>query len=107
MKNLKLLLSFALIISVMSCKKEFSEKDNLTSIQSSVVKKDIQKENFEKEVLPLVKELYQKDSVKYAMLNHIAIKASKEQNKAVFKMNVNNLKDELSFYKNDMKNEKK
>ncbi|WP_289057622.1 hypothetical protein [uncultured Flavobacterium sp.] len=102
MKNLKLLLSIALIISFISCKKEVSEKDNLKSIKSSVTKKDIDKENFEKEVLPLVQELYEQDSVKYAMINHIAKKAQKEKNKEIFKMNVANLKDELAYYKKEM-----
>jgi hypothetical protein len=107
MKNLKLLLSLVLVISVISCKKEVSEKDNLKSIKSSVVKKNIEKENFEKEVLPLVQELYEKDSVKYSMLNHIAKKASKEKKKEIFRMNVANLKDELVYYKKEMENEPK
>jgi len=107
MKSLKLLFCLVLMISVISCKKEVSEKDNLKSIKSSVVKKDIQKENFEKEVLPLIQELYAKDSVKYSMLNHIAKKASKEKNKEIFKLNVANLKDELVYYKNEMENDPK
>lgn len=102
MKNLKLLLSIALVISFISCKKEVSEKENLKTIKSNVAKKDIDKENFEKEVLPLVQELYEKDSVKYSMINHIAKKAQKEKNKEIFKMNVANLKDELKYYKKEM-----
>lgn len=102
MKNLKLLLSIALVISFISCKKEVSEKDNLKSIKSSVTKKDIDKEIFEKEVLPKVQELYEKDSVKYSLINHIAKKAQKEKNKEIFKMNVANLKDELKYYKKEM-----
>lgn len=102
MKNLKLILSLALVISFISCKKEVSEKENLQSIKTTVVKKDIDKETFEKEVLPLVQQLYEKDSVKYSLINHIAKKAQKEKNKEIFKMNVANLKDELKYYKKEM-----
>lgn len=102
MKNLKLILSLALVISFISCKKEVSEKENLQSIKTTVVKKDIDKETFEKEVLPLVQQLYEKDSVKYSLINHIAQKAQKEKNKEIFKMNVANLKDELAYYKKEM-----
>ncbi|MBZ4037836.1 hypothetical protein K6T82_23970 [Flavobacterium sp. 17A] len=107
MKNLKLLICFVLVISFVSCKKEVSEKDNLKTIKSAVAKKNIEKENFEKEVLPLVQELYEKDSVKYSMINHIAKKAQKEKNKDIFRMNVANLKDELAYYKKEMEAEKK
>lgn len=101
MKNLKLLLPFAFIFFIVSCKKEkkeISEKENLKIITTTLLKKNIEKENFNKEVLPLVKELYEKDSVKYSMLNHIAKKASKEKNKEIFKLNAANLKDELKYY---------
>lgn len=101
MKNLKLLLPFVFILFIVSCKKEkkeISEKENLKIIKTSVLKKNIEKANFNKEVLPLVQELYEKDSVKYSMLNHIAKKASKEKNKEIYKLNVANLKDELKYY---------
>lgn len=101
MKNLKLLFPFMLILIMISCqkeKKQVSEKENLKIIKSTVLKKNIEKANFNKEVLPLVQELYEKDSVKYSMLNHIAKKASKEMNKEIYKLNVANLKDELKYY---------
>ena len=101
MKNLKLLFPFMLILIMISCqkeKKQVSEKENLKIIKSTVLKKNIEKANFNKEVLPLVQELYEKDSVKYSMLNHIAKKASKEKNKEIYKLNVANLKDELKYY---------
>ena len=90
-----------LILLMIACKKEkkqVSEKENLKIIKTTVLKKDIEKVNFNKEVLPLVQELYEKDSVKYSMLNHIAKKASKEKNKEIYKLNVANLKDELKYY---------
>lgn len=90
-----------LILLIVSCqkeKKQVSEKENLKHIKTSLLKKNIEKENFNKEVLPLVQELYEKDSVKYSMLNHIAKKASKEKNKEIFKLNAANLKEELKYY---------
>lgn len=98
MKTLKLLISFMLLSFFISCKKEISEKENLKSIKSIVLKHEVQKSQFNQDVYPLIKELYEKDSVKYSMLNHIATKAHKEKNKSIYKINMTNLKDELKFY---------
>jgi hypothetical protein len=104
MKKAKLLLTIfglTFILCLTACKKdkkEISEKENLKTIKTIVLKKNIEKSNFNIEVLPLVQELYEKDSVKYSMLNHIAKKAAQEKNKEIFKLNVANLKDELKYY---------
>jgi 3-polyprenyl-4-hydroxybenzoate decarboxylase len=98
MRKLKLPIALFSILCLISCKKEVSEKENIELIKTSVFKKNIEKDNFNKDILPLIQELYEKDSAKYIMLNHIAKKASQEKNKEVFKMNLTNLKDELKYY---------
>lgn len=98
MRNLKLLISFMLLSLFFSCKKEISESENIKSVKSIVIKHEVDKIKFQDEVFPLIQELYEKDSVKYSMLNHIAKKASKEKNVEIFKLNVANLKEELKFY---------
>lgn len=86
-------LSFVLF----SCKKEINEKETLTSIKKTVIEKTISKETFKTELLPRVQELYQKDSIKYRILNHIAKKATNEKNTKIFNLQVNDIRQELKF----------
>lgn len=83
-----------------SCKKEVNEPETIKNIKTLiVVDKPISKEIFDKDVFPMVAQLYEQDSVKYKMINHIANKAKLEKNKEIYKMNLANLKDELKYVK--------
>jgi hypothetical protein len=73
-KSSVLLCCFSLIF--VSCKKEVDEKKSLKTIEFVVKQKKVSKENFKEKVLPVINDLYEKDSVKYRILNHIAKKAS-------------------------------
>lgn len=86
-------------ISFISCKKEVNQGETVKEIKTLVTSEKVTKDEFNTKILPRVEELYQEDSVKYRMINHIANKAKKEKNKTVFKENVKNLKDELKFIK--------
>lgn len=100
MKNFKLLLSLLLLVCLFSCKKEISEPETIKNIKTLVVvDKPLSKEIFDKDVFPLVAQLYEQDSVKYKMINHIANKAKLEKNKEIYKMNLANLKEELKYVK--------
>lgn len=95
-KSSVLLCCFSLIF--FSCKKEVNEKKSLQIIQN-VVEKKITKEKFKDEVLPEIKSLYEKDSVKYRILNHIAKKAAAEKNPKIFSMQLNDMKSEMKYVK--------
>ena len=83
-----------------SCKKEVNEPETIKNIKTLVVvEKPLSKEIFDKDVFPLVAKLYEQDSVKYKMINHIANKAKLEKNKEIYKMNLANLKEELKYVK--------
>lgn len=83
-----------------SCKKEINEPETIKNIKTLVVvEKPLSKEIFDKDVFPLVAQLYEQDSVKYKMINHIANKAKLEKNKEIYKMNLANLKEELKYVK--------
>jgi ribosomal protein L3 len=96
-KSSVLLCCFSLIF--FSCKKEVNEKKSLQIIQNVVLEKKITKEKFNSEVLPEIKSLYEKDSVKYRILNHIAKKASIEKNPKIFSIQLNDMKSEMEFIK--------
>lgn len=99
MKKLPLLFCSLFSFFFFSCKKEVNEPQTVKKIERFIVKNDIPKETFSKEVLPLIKELHEVDSVKYQMLNHIANKAEKETNKEIYKINIQNLEDALKYVK--------
>lgn len=99
MKNNSLLLSLLLIVTLFSCKKEVSEPETIAKIKVNVLQKSIDKENFNKTIYPLVQELYEKDSIKYKLIHHIAEKAKSQENKEILKMNLENLKAELKYVK--------
>lgn len=99
MKNYSLLLSLLLIVFLFSCKKEVSEPETIAKIKVNVLQKSISNADFNKNIYPLVQELYEKDSIKYKLIHHIAEKAKIQKNKEILKMNLNNLKEELEFAK--------
>lgn len=99
MKNLKITLTLLVTACLFSCKKEMTETETINQIKTDVLKKNITKEDFNKTVFPLVEELYKKDSVKYKMIAHISNKAKIQNDKEIFKMNLDNLKSELQFVK--------
>ena len=100
MKNFTFTVCLLGCVLLVSCKKEVNEPETIKNIKTLVVvDKPLSKEIFDKDVFPLVAQLYEQDSVKYKMINHIAKKAKLEKNKAIFTENVKNLKDELKFIK--------
>lgn len=100
MKKIIRILGITLVfLTFGSCKKEISEPEAIKEINSLVSKKNVSKESFEKDILPVVNDLFEADSVKFRMINHIALKAKKETNKAVFQLQMQNLKDEMKFVK--------
>lgn len=100
MKNFKLLLSLLLLVCLFYCKKEISEPETIKNIKTLVVvDKPLSKEIFDKDVFPMIAKLYEQDSVKYKIINHIANKAKLEKNKEIYKMNLANLKEELKYVK--------
>lgn len=103
MKNLNtkplLIALLCSMLFVTSCKKEVDEKENVKSIKQIVVQKTISKEKFKQELLPVIKELYEKDPKKYRILNNIAEKALKEKNQKIFEMQVNDIRNEMKFIK--------
>lgn len=92
--TLSLIVLYSLFIS---CKKEVNQKEVVKSISTSVNSKNCSKKEFDEKIFPLVEELYQQDSVKYRLINHIAQKAKKEKNSSFFVKNVSDLKSELKF----------
>lgn len=99
MKNLTISLSLLLLVCLFSCKKEISEPETVAKIKVNVLQKSLDKDNFNKTIFPLVKDLYEKDSVKYKMINHIANKAKTQNDPKIFERNLNNLKEELKYVK--------
>ena len=100
MKNFTFTVCLLGCVLLVSCKKEVNEPETIKNIKTLVVvEKPLSKEIFVKDVFPLVTQLYQQDSVKYKMINHIANKAKLEKNKEIFKMNLANLKEELKYVK--------
>lgn len=99
MKKITLSIVVLSCVFFVGCKKEVNEPENMKNIKSLVlIKKPVSKDVFDKDVFPLISELYAKDSVKYKMINHIANKAKVEKNTEIFNQNVSNLKEELKYY---------
>ena len=100
MKNFTFTVCLLGCVLLVSCKKEVNEPETIKNIKTLVVvEKPLSKEIFDKDVFPLVAQLYEQDSVKYKMINHIANKAKLEKNKEIYKMNLDNLKEELKYVK--------
>jgi hypothetical protein len=99
MKKSTLFLATLLLISLTGCKKELSQPEAQAKITSLASQKNFSKETFEKELLPIVNELYEQDSAKYRIIHHIALKAQKEKSKGIFEVQVKNLKAEMKFVK--------
>lgn len=99
MKNYTLSLSLLLLVSLFSCKKEVSEPETVAKIKVNVLQKSINNADFNKNIYPLVQELYEKDSIKYKLIHHIAEKAKTQKDKEILKMNLENLKEELKYVK--------
>ena len=100
MKNFTFTVCLLGCVLLVSCKKEVNEPETIKNIKTLVVvDKPLSKEIFDKDVFPLVAQLYEQDSVKYKMINHIANKAKLEKDKEIYKMNLANLKEELKSVK--------
>lgn len=97
MKKTGLFLATLLLISLTACKKELSQPEAQAKITSLASQKNFSREAFEKELLPIVNDLYEQDSVKYRIIHHIALKAQKEKSKDIFELQVKSLKDEMKF----------
>ena len=84
MKNFTFTVCLLGCVLLVSCKKEVNEPETIKNIKTLVVvEKPLSKEIFDKDVFPLVAQLYEQDSVKYKMINHIANKAKLEKNKEI------------------------
>jgi predicted component of type VI protein secretion system len=99
MKKALPLLSLILLVCLSSCKKEASEPETIAKIKVNVLQKSINNADFNKNIYPLVQELYEKDSLKYKLIHHIAEKAKTQKEKEILKMNLENLKEELKYLK--------
>ena len=99
MKKTNLILLSSLLMIAASCKKELSQPEAIKKITSLTSQKNLSKETFENELLPIVKDLYKQDSVKFSIIIHIAKKAQNEKNKEIFDIQVKNLKNEINFVK--------
>ena len=100
MKNFTFTICLLGCVLFVSCKKNINEPETIKNIKTLVVvEKAISKEIFDKDVFPLVSQLYEQDSIKYKMINHIANKAKLEKNKNIYKLNLANLKEELKYVK--------
>ena len=86
----------SLVVFCFSCKKEINESEAISEIKTNI-STNINKEDFNKNTLPLIEELVKKDSVKYKMIQHIANKAKMQNNKEIFKLNLQNLSEELKY----------
>lgn len=99
MKKTGLFLATLLLISLTACKKELSQPEAQAKITSLASQKNFSKEEFEKELLPIVNDLYAQDSAKYRIIHHIALKAQIEKRKDIFEAQIKSLKDEMKFVK--------
>lgn len=99
MKKKVFAVCFCSSIVFFSCKKEINQPETIKTIKFLVTNKSLTREKIEKEVSPLITKLYEQDSVKYRMINHISNKAKLQTNKTVFLMNMENLKEELKYVK--------
>lgn len=96
MKKYTLCLLLMSSLTFVSCKK-FDEKESVKEVNEMIKPKKVSKKNFDENIFPLVDELYKSDTVKYKMINHIATKAKNEKNEELYKLNLQNLKDEMKF----------
>jgi hypothetical protein len=97
--TLLIFVSIVSLLLVTSCKKEVNEKQSVKSIKEIVVQKTISKEKFKEELVPKIKELYEKDPKKYRILNNIAEKALSEKNPKIFNMQVSDIRSEMKYIK--------
>lgn len=99
MKKIYVCLTSLFLLGLTACKKELSEPEAVQKITSLVSKKNISKQIFTNELLPLVNDLYKKDSIKFRIIHHIALKAQTEKNNEIFELQVKNIKDEMKYIK--------
>jgi hypothetical protein len=99
MKKIFICLTSLFLFSLTACKKKKSESEAVQKINSLVSEEKISKQIFTNELLPLVNDLYEHDSLKYRIIHHIALKAEKEKRKDIFEAQVKNLKAEMKFIK--------
>lgn len=98
----KLLLLTVFSILTVSCQKEqkeLTEKELITEVKLATKDSIIDKVKFQKEILPIVRNLKEKDSTKYFMITHIAEKLEKEKNPEILQLNYNDLRGELKLIK--------
>lgn len=99
MKKIYVCLTSLFLFSLTACKKELSEPEAVQKITSLVSKKNISKQIFTEELLPMVNDLYKKDSIKFRIIHHIALKAQIEKNNEIFELQIKNIKDEMKYIK--------
>jgi hypothetical protein len=97
MKKSYVLCSVLLFTCLISCKKELTQPEAVNKINVMVSSKDMTKATFEKELLPIVNDLYEQDRVKYRLIHHIALKAQQEKRNDIFKLQIQSLKAEMKF----------
>lgn len=80
-------------------KKDFSESVIVKEIKSNTFTDNVNREEFAKNIYPLVDSLYKNDTLKYGLLNHIAKKTANEPNPEIFEKNFQDFKGEVSLIK--------
>ena len=97
MKRTYIYLAGLILCSLSACKKELTQKQAVEKITLLASQKKITKQNFTEELLPIVNDLYAKDSIKFRIIHHIALKAQKEKRNDIFEAQVKNIKNEMKY----------
>jgi uncharacterized membrane protein len=97
MKKSYIYLAALFLFGLTACKKELTQPEAIEKINTLSSQKTLSREDFENELLPTVNDLYEKDSLKYRIIHHIAMKAQQEKEKKLFDAQVKSLQAEMKF----------